>query len=191
MEEIGQDSKPSMSNLPRAPVVLELAPLPREQVGPFLLLGLEKTADKEQVEASWAKRIIWARKEQIKVALEDINWAREILSDKDKRVRADAASLNLDTTEGTLRLLSEQYGGNASTALRCKPLDVEKDLSHYTPQVELPDLAAVQSTIVVPNVPEEVPAARSILENYLREPLDPWNLPVSDKVEKKPEEPPA
>lgn len=35
------------------PVVLELAPLPREQIGPFLLLGLEKDADREQIEASW------------------------------------------------------------------------------------------------------------------------------------------
>ena len=32
----------------------ELASLPREQVGPFLLLGLDKTADKEQIEANWA-----------------------------------------------------------------------------------------------------------------------------------------
>ena len=30
---------------PPEPVVLELAPLPREQVGPFLLLGLDKDAD--------------------------------------------------------------------------------------------------------------------------------------------------
>ena len=27
------------------PIVLELAPLPREQVGPFLILGLSKDAD--------------------------------------------------------------------------------------------------------------------------------------------------
>ena len=30
-------------------------------------------------------------KEQIKVALEDINWAREILNDKDKRIRSLSA----------------------------------------------------------------------------------------------------
>ena len=61
----------NMSNAPAAPIILELAPLPREQVGPFLLLGLEKTADKDVIEASWAKRVLWARKDQIKVALED------------------------------------------------------------------------------------------------------------------------
>jgi hypothetical protein len=168
----------TMSKLPQVPVVLELAPLPREQVGPFLLLGLEKTADKNQIEASWARRIIWARKEQIKVALEDINWAREILNDKDKRIRADAASLNLDTAEGILRDLALQYGSDAPTGLRCKPLDVEKDLSAYEPKVEIPDWQAVQNAIVVPDIPEEVPAARGILENFVREPFDPWNLPL-------------
>jgi hypothetical protein len=167
-----------MSNVPQAPVVLELAPLPREQVGPFLLLGLEKTADKNQIEANWARRLIWARKEQIKVALEDINWAREVLNDKDKRIRADAASLNLDTADGVLRELTLRYGGETPTGLRCKPLDVEKDLRHYAPAVQIPDLEAVQNAIVVPDIPEEVPAARGILENFVREPLDPWNLPL-------------
>ena len=33
-------------------IVLELAPIPREQVGPFLLLGLDKSADKDQIEAN-------------------------------------------------------------------------------------------------------------------------------------------
>jgi hypothetical protein len=165
-----------MSNMPQAPVVLELASLPREQVGPFLLLGLEKTADNSQIEAHWARRLIWARKEQIKVALEDINWAREVLSDKDKRIRADAASLNLDTAEGILRNLTQQYNGDGRHNLRCKPLDDEKDLSHYQPQVQIPDVAAVQSAIVVPDIPEEVPAARGILETFVCQPLDPWNL---------------
>ena len=56
------------------PVVLELAALPREQLGPFLLLGLDKNADAEAIEASWAQRVIWARKNQIRTPLGDINW---------------------------------------------------------------------------------------------------------------------
>jgi hypothetical protein len=167
-----------MSKTPGMPVVLELAPLPREQVGPFLLLGLEKTADKAAIEASWAKRIIWARKAQIKVALEDINWAREVLNDKDKRIRADAASLNLDTTDGILRELAQTYGGDAP-AVRCRPLDVEKDLAGWAPAVEIPDAAAIQAAIVVPDIPEEIPAATALLDQFLREPVDPWNLPIS------------
>jgi hypothetical protein len=161
------------------PVVLELAPLPREQVGPFLLLGLEKTAEKDQIEASWAKRILWARKSQIKVALEDINWAREVLNDKDRRIRADAASLNLDTTDGILRDLVQRYGGEATT--RCKPLDVEKNLADFSLPVELPDLEAVQRSIAIPDIPEDVPAVRGILEKFLQEPLDPWKLPLSSQ----------
>ena len=38
-------------------MVLELASLPREQVGPFLLLGLPKEADKDQIEKHWADRV--------------------------------------------------------------------------------------------------------------------------------------
>jgi hypothetical protein len=160
------------------PIILELAPLPREQVGPFLLLGLEKTADRDQIEASWAKRVIWARKDQIKVALEDINWAREVLNDKDRRIRSDASSLNLDTTEGVLRDLVQRYGGDA-VAARCKPLDVEKDLAGFSPAVEMPDLAEVQAAIAIPEIPEEIPAVRGLLERFLHEPLDPWNLSLA------------
>jgi hypothetical protein len=168
-----------MSKTPAAPIVLELAPLPREQVGPFLLLGLEKTAERDQVEASWAKRVIWARKQQIKVALEDINWAREVLNDRDRRIRADAASLNLDATAGILRELAASYASDSPAAARSRPLDVEKDLADYAPAVEMPDVDAVERNIVVPDVPEEIPAARSVLDKFLDGPLDPWNLPVT------------
>src|SRR5947208_9292191 len=92
------------------PVVLELATLPREQVGPFLLLGLDKSADKKEIEEHWAERVKWARRNLIKVPLEDVNWAREVLSDTDRRVRADAASLNSDTTDGLLAQLGRRYG---------------------------------------------------------------------------------
>ncbi len=41
------------------PVMLQLAPLPRTQIGPFLILGVDKDADKETVESQWAQRLIW------------------------------------------------------------------------------------------------------------------------------------
>src|SRR5262249_59716309 len=94
------------------PVMLELAPLPREQIGPFLLLGVDKDADSEQIEAHWAQRIIWARKKYIKVALGDINWAREVIRDDDRRVRADGTSLNPDTAARTLDRLAREYGAS-------------------------------------------------------------------------------
>ena len=92
------------------PVVLELAALPREQIGPFLLLGVDKDAGPKQIEANWAQRVIWARKNQIRTVLGDINWAREVITDPERRVRADLTSLNIDTAEGILRRLAEQYG---------------------------------------------------------------------------------
>src|SRR3954464_6993819 len=92
-----------------APLVLKLAPLPRTQVGPFLILGVDKDAAKDDVEAAWAQRLIWARKGQTPVPLEDINWAREVLSDAERRLRADVTSLNLDTADATLRKLRQHF----------------------------------------------------------------------------------
>jgi hypothetical protein len=160
-------------NPPPMPIILELAPLPREQVGPFLLLGVEKTADKEQIEANWAQRVIWARKDQVKTPLEDVNWAREVIQDAERRTRADAASLNLDTTDGVLRRILQRCGGPQGPGTR--PLDVEKDLADYTPPGEVPDMEAVRAAITVPDVPQEVPAARRLLEQLVDEPLDPWD----------------
>src|SRR5438132_12560277 len=97
------------------PIMLDLAPLPREQLGPFMLLGVEKSADAEQVEAHWAQRVIWARKKQIDVALEEINWAREVLRDPERRLQADLTSLNADTADATVARLAQQYGAAGPT----------------------------------------------------------------------------
>lgn len=157
-----------------APVVLELAPLPREQLGPFLILGVEKDADQQQIEANWAQRIIWARKNQLGIPLEDVNWAREVISDMDRRIRADAASLNLDTIEGALRRLAARFGGSQAGGPSWEPLDSEQDLSDYTPAVEWPDPAEVLQAIRVPEPPSDLPAVGWLLEQLCQEPLDPW-----------------
>lgn len=161
---------------PTGPVVLELAPLPREQAGPFLVLGVPKNATREQIEEHWAKRVIWARKKQINVQLEDINWAREMLNDADKRLTADAASLNLDTPEGILQQLAGNRSGAGQLPPGCRPLDVEKPLADYAPAVEFPDVDEIRQSITVPEVPREFPAVRQLLEEMAREPLDPWKL---------------
>ena len=156
------------------PVVLELAPLPREKIGPFLLLGVGKDAAKEQIEANWAQRVIWARKNQIRILLEDINWAREAISDPERRLRSDVASLNADTAEGTVRRLAARYSAGEAAGPGWKPLDSERDLSDYVPAVSVPDPEEVRAAIVVPEVPQEVPAAGRLLEQFLAVPLDPW-----------------
>jgi len=161
---------------PSVPVVLELAPLPREQAGPFLILGVPKSAPKDHVEEQWAKRVIWARKKLTKVPLEDINWARELLNDADKRLAADAASLNLDTPEGLLEQLVGRRDGDGQGGAGCRPLDVEKALADYASAVEVPDPEEIRRAIVVPEIPREFPAVRQLLEQLAREPLDPWHL---------------
>jgi hypothetical protein len=159
------------------PIVLELAPLPREQVGPFLLLGLDKTADKETIDAHWAERLKWARKGQSKVPLEDINWAREVLSDIERRIRADAASLNIDTTDGVLAQLAQRYGVQEGKPTRTwQALDNEKTLADYRLPAEVPDAASVRAALIVPKLPEDVPAVPLLLERLAQQPLDPWAI---------------
>ncbi len=162
------------------PVVLDLASLPREQTGPFLLLGLDKAADRKAVEAHWADRVKWARRNLVKVALEDINWARDVLNDLERRIRADAGSLNADTSEGLLAQLAQRFGLEGGQATRqWQPLDSEKALADYVPAAEVPAIESVRQGLNVPSLPEDVPAVYSLLERLAREPLDPWALDLS------------
>jgi hypothetical protein len=157
-------------------IVLELAPLPREQTGPFLILGVDKDADAEQVEAQWARRVIWARKGQIAVPLQDINWAREVLNDAERRVRADVASLNTDTLDQALREVARRFGVGETTEPAWEPRDVEKPLEDYTPAAEVPDVPALLSSIVPPEPAFGIPPALKLLEEFAREPIDPWQI---------------
>lgn len=159
---------------PPVPVVLELAPLPREQVGPFILLGLDKTAGDEEIEAHWAQRVKWARQKKISTLLEDINWARDVLRDFERRTLANAASLNVDTTDQTIKKLQEKFAGGSSE-LPCEPIDDEKDLSQYSPQVEIPDWREEAKKVQLPDVPMEFPIVEQLLRDFSEEPLDPWH----------------
>jgi hypothetical protein len=158
------------------PVVLELAPLLREQAGPFLLLGLDKDASPEEIEANWAQRVIWARKKHIRTPLGDVNWAREVMTDLERRIRADATSLNVDTASGTLRRLADAFNVSAAGSPAWKPIDVEKLLDDYVPPAQVPDIPDVRAAIVLPEWADEFPAVRTLLEDFARQPLDPWSL---------------
>src|SRR5262249_25276435 len=130
---------------------VERAALPREQIGPFLLLGLDKHADSEAIESHWAERLKLARRQQVGIALEDINWSREALRDPERRLHADVASLNADLENGLLAQLAERYGAESALAQAgWQPIDVEPDLSQYEPAVELPDIEALRARVQVP-----------------------------------------
>jgi hypothetical protein len=163
---------------PNEPVLLELAHLPREQVGPFLLLGLDKDASREEIETCWAERVKWARKQQTNVTLEEINWARELLGDPARRMAADATTLTVDTTDGTLTGLLRRHGVGADRKGRAswEPIDEEKQLADYALSVEVPDIGGLRDGIVVPEVPRELPAAAALLRELASETLDPWSV---------------
>src|SRR5436309_2567786 len=159
------------------PVLLELATLPREQMGPFLMLGLEKDASKDDIEAHWAERVRWARKGQYNVPLEDINWARELVTDMSKRPGADAASLNADTVDGSVARVNQRFGlTEGRTGPAWEALDEEKPLADYCLPVEVPSSESVRATIVVPEVPREIPGPARLLEQLAQAPIDPWTV---------------
>jgi hypothetical protein len=159
-----------------APIVLQLAPLPRTQIGPFLILGVEKDAPREVIEAAWAEKVKQARRGQIKTPLEDINWAREMLTGKESRIRCDAVALNVDTTDGTLKKLKDRFQGKQQAEIRCKPIDTEKWLADYTPPTEVPTVDEIRALVHLPEIPREVPAVRVMLETFVKEPVDPWEV---------------
>ncbi len=159
-----------------APIVLQLAPLPRTQIGPFLILGVDKDANRETIEAAWAEKLKQARRGQIKTSLEDINWAREMLTSKESRIRCDAVSLNVDTTDGTLKKLRDRYQGKQQAEIRCKPIDTEKWLADYAPPTAPPPVDEIRALVQLPEIPRDVPAVRVMLENFVKEPLDPWQV---------------
>jgi hypothetical protein len=162
---------------PNAPIVLQLAPLPRTQIGPFLILGVDKDASRETIEAAWAEKVKQARRGQIKTPLEDINWAREMLTSKELRIRCDAVALNIDTTDGTLKKLSERYQGKQEQVeIRCKPIDTEKWLADYAPPTQVPPLDEIRHLVQLPEIPRDVPAVRVMLESFVKEPIDPWQV---------------
>lgn len=164
-----------MANIPPPlPSPVELGPLPRQQIGPFLTLGVDKDTDIDATEAAWAQRLIWARKNLINIPLEDINWARDSLKDSEKRIRADAASLNVESTDGLLRQLRKRFQGKDADTGSCKPIDVEKSLAHYAPATPIPSLDEVRQNLPVPEIPREVPAVAVILMKAMAQPLDPW-----------------
>jgi hypothetical protein len=164
------------------PVILKLASLPRNQIGPFLILGVDKDASREAIEAAWAQRLIAARKSQTSVPLEDINWAREIVSDSERRLRADAVSMTIESSAGTLRQLRERF---QQTSAACQPIDVEPTFVDYQPNVPVATLDEIRSQVPQPKVPWEMPAVPTLLKDAVQETVDPWAFTLA-----KPEPPP-
>jgi hypothetical protein len=158
------------------PVILELAPLPREQVGPFLLLGVDKGASAEEIEAHWAERIKRVRQRQIDVELGDINWARDTLNDPQRRIQADVASLNADTGAGFLRCLAQEFGAAVGGRPPWRPMAPEQLLREYHPPEPLPSAQEVLAELVAPPLPAGIPAVAGLLREFIEQPLDPWNL---------------
>jgi hypothetical protein len=156
------------------PVVLEVAVLPREQIGPFLILGVDKDADNNEIEAHWAQRLIWARSKQIRVPLEDVNWAKETLLDREKRIVADALSLNPDVASRELHQLLEKNGPLEPEVTTWTPCDSPLPDVPEPPAGLIPEIETLVSQLAVPEMPLELPAIDRMFEESVAATLDPW-----------------
>jgi hypothetical protein len=152
-------------------VPVALAPLSRERVGPFLILGVPKDADDETIDAAWAQRVLWARQGKTRVPLEDIHWARAVLRDPEQRLIADAASLNPDIAGGELRRLTRLWGLDAARP-GWQPLDPDPPAV----SVDVPDPETIRPRVPAPAVPVDLPGVARWLDEFARAPLDPWGL---------------
>ena len=91
-------------------------------------------------------------------------------------MRADATSLNVDTTDGVLEHLRQRFQGGDQKSAPCRPLDVEKNLANYDPAIMLPDSQEVRLLIPTPQIPRELPAVRVLLEELANLPRDAWDI---------------
>jgi hypothetical protein len=162
------------------PLVLDIAPLPREKIGPFLILGVDKDADVQEIEAHWAQRLIWARNKQIRTPLEDVNWAKEQLLDRDKRVLADVTSMNSDTSAGELKQLLEKHGPLEPETPKWTPLEPPMPELPVLAADAMPDAEAIRAAAKLPDVPLVFPAADRILSELTGPSLDPWSIEISN-----------
>jgi hypothetical protein len=152
---------------------VELAPLPRDRVGPFLLLGAAKDADPVEIEARWAQSVLWARQGKTTVALGDIHWAREVLRDPDRRLNADVASLNTDIAGDELRHLAQRFHlveGHPTWT----PVDPDPPLLRPD---DVPDGAAIRATLPTPELTIEFPGVSRWLADFGNDAIDPWSIP--------------
>jgi hypothetical protein len=167
------------------PLLLDLASLPREQIGPFLILGIDKDADNKELEAHWAQRLIWARAKQVRIPLEDINWAKEMLQDRDRRVLADILSLNPDTLSGEMRQLLQldKHGALEPEEPGWTPLEPPLPELPEMPAEQLPDMETVRSSLAIPDIPLDLPAVARMLDEVAGESIDPWSYKAAGGVD--------
>ncbi|MFO0809214.1 MAG: hypothetical protein U0746_11355 [Gemmataceae bacterium] len=157
---------------------VEVVPLPRDRLGPFLILGVPKDATDQQIDAAWAQRVLWARQGKTSIPLGDIHWAREVLRDPERRLQADAASLNIDTAAGDLARLGRLYGLNPERPT-WQPVDPEPPAD---PSVVIPDAIKLRAELPAPSVPVELPGVARYLEQIVAEKVDPWSIALPPHV---------
>ena len=161
------------------PVVLELATLSREQIGPFMLLGLDKSADKEQIDKHWADRVKLGAQAAHQGPAAKTSTGRTRSSRTSTGASAPTRPASTPTRRtASSRKLCDRYGvGNGSPGRGCG--------SRLTTRSRWPTICPRRRCPTADDGPrrhhwssrrcrEELPAVAVLLERLAQLPLDPW-----------------
>ena len=110
-----------------------------------------------------------------KVPLEDINWAREILNDVERRIRADAASLNADTQRRRARRSSPSATACRTVAGRLAAAGQREGAGRLSTagRSARRQRGTGRCALPFPRCPKNCRPCRSA-RSLVQQPLDPW-----------------
>jgi hypothetical protein len=146
-------------------------PIDRDDVGPFIVLGVDKDVDAATLHARVAERLRQIDRGECRFTRADVEWARDVLRDRKSRLRADVDHLNPDLASGALGRLARLYHLDGAPP-GWEPLDPE-------PVADLPGLDAIDvQALAAGLVPPEAPLHFPTLDHWAARRLeigdDPW-----------------
>lgn len=145
-------------------------------VGPYIILGIDKDADPATLPEVCARRVEAARAGELTWTEEQIVAALEVLHAPEERLESDVESFNTDIASGEVRRLARLYrvdGGGPAW----EPMDPE-------PPTELTELtfdaAGLAAEAPAPDVPLELPSVETWLTQYAAGASNPWTSELTN-----------
>jgi hypothetical protein len=152
------------------PVVLDLAPLPKEKMGPFIILGVAKEATPKEIESAFQERLLGIQAGDFPLGEEDIHWAKERLSDPEDRLNADVVSMNAEILNSPIRRMNKSDSENSWSSRDATTrfnVTIEEDLQLA--------IDAITKDLVVPDLEFDVSKLGRLIKESENPSWDPWN----------------
>jgi hypothetical protein len=145
----------------------------RELAGPYLVLGVDKDVDSDEIEAHYQSQCRAVERGECSWSIDDLEWAKQVLCDPEQRLAADRDSLNPDLASGEVQRLARLYRLDGSPP-GWEPMDPEPPIDFSALYVI--DSNALASTVPTPDIPRELPAVKAWLDHFSAAATDPWSM---------------